>query len=276
MAVCKRCGEDVPRTNWSGLCEDCAHRAAVYRAHNASLDASTGFITKGLLGANVIIFVMMVVSGVSPMEPKGADILRWGAEFGPYTLGTQPWRLLACMFLHIGIIHLLFNMWCLWDLGRLAESLFGSRAFLMLYLASGVCGSYLSLLWNPMRLSAGASGAIFGIAGALIAGFKFGNLPVDQDQVRSTLRSVLIFTGYNLFFGLAGPINNMAHLGGLLGGAVIGFILTRFFPPHTERYSTGVTLTTVALAVALVGGYFGLRQLKADQLALGHAPVSEN
>jgi rhomboid protease GluP len=258
------------------MCADCEKQTAPYRQQAASVPremSDDGLITKGLVVANVLIFGMMVATGVSPIEPTGQDILKWGADFGPYTLGPQPWRLLASMFLHIGIIHLAFNMWCLWDLGRTAEMIFGKRAFLLTYLASGVCGTYLSLLWNPMRSSAGASGAIFGVAGMLIAAFKFGNLPIDPMRVRAMLRSVTIFAIFNLFFGLAGGINNMAHLGGLTSGFLIALLLTRFFPPRSESYARSFFLVFPVVAALLVGGFFGLRQLKANQLALGQGAM---
>ena len=260
------------------MCPACQKQTAPYREKYADLHhedkAAEGLITKGLVVLNVAVFVMMVLNGVSPVQPAPGELFRWGSEFGPYTLTTQPWRLLTCMFLHIGIIHLAFNMWCLWDLGQVAERIFGRAWFLVLYLASGVCGSYLSLLWNPMRNSAGASGAIFGICGALIAAFKFGHLGFDPTRVRGLLRSVSLFAIYNLLFGLAGGINNMAHLGGLIGGFLIGFVLTRLFPPYSTAYKASLYWLTPILAAALAGGYFGLRDLKADQLAIGQGLVA--
>jgi rhomboid protease GluP len=259
------------------MCADCEKQTAPYRQQQpvaVPRELSDGMITKGLVVANVIVFGMMLATGVSPIEPTTQDIMRWGADYGPLTLGPEPWRLFACMFLHIGIIHLAFNMWCLWDLGRTAEMIFGRRAFLATYLASGICGTYLSELWNPMRPSAGASGAIFGVAGMLIAAFKFGHLPIDAMRVRAMLRSVTIFAVYNLFFGLAGGINNMAHLGGLLGGFVIALVFTRFFPPHSERYRSAFFLVFPVVAALLVGGFFGLRSLKADRLAVGQAGLA--
>ena len=259
------------------MCPACEKQTAPYREKYADLHheaaSGEGMITKGLVILNVIIFGMMVLNGVSPTQPDGRDLFRWGSEFGPYTLGPQPWRLFTCMFLHIGILHLAFNMWCLWDLGQVAERIYGRAWFLFLYLASGICGSYLSLLWNPLRSSAGASGAIFGVCGALIAAFKFGSLAFDPTRVRAMLRSVTLFAIYNLVFGLIGGINNMAHLGGLIGGVAIGFLLTRLFPPHSEEYKRSFFWLTPLLTIALVGGYFGLRYLKASTIALGQGAL---
>ena len=260
------------------MCADCEKQTAPYREKYADLhheDAGAeGLVTKGLVVLNVLMFGAMVFNGVPPTQPSGADLFRWGSEFGPATLGAQPWRLVTCMFLHIGLIHLGFNMWCLWDLGQVAERIFGRAWFLALYLVSGICGSYVSLLWDPLRNSAGASGAIFGVAGALIAAFKFGHLAFDPTRVRAMLRSVTLFAIYNLLFGLAGGINNMAHLGGLVGGFTIGFLLTRMFPPYSETYERSFWWLTPILALGLVGAFFGLRNLKADQLALGQGALA--
>src|SRR5262249_41615144 len=107
-------------------------------------------------------------SGISWINPETENLLHWGANYGPDTLGGQYWRVITSCFLHIGIIHLLLNMWCLWSLGRLLERLVGPATTVGVYLVTGVGAALLSLSWDPMRVSAGASGAIFGIAGTLI------------------------------------------------------------------------------------------------------------
>src|SRR6059058_5001142 len=151
-------------------------------------------VTRFLVGLNLTVFVAMAVAGVSALDPSGEALLPWGANFGPRTLSGEPWRLLTSTFLHFGIIHLALNMWCLWALGTLAEPLFGWAAFLLLYLLSGLGGSVLSMLVHPMVVSAGASGAVFGVAGGVITfllrsdGLKF-SVPTK------TLGSVVGFVG---------------------------------------------------------------------------------
>ncbi|MBI2677245.1 MAG: rhomboid family intramembrane serine protease [Candidatus Koribacter versatilis] len=250
---------------------------APYRAQAAAIpsyEPQAPAVTVTLLALNIAYFMVMVLNGVSPSEPQGAQILRWGSDFGPLTLGPEPWRLVTCMFVHIGFIHLLVNMWSLWVLGSVGERLFGRSAFLLLYLSAGVTGEYLSLLWSPVRNSAGASGAIFGIAGALLVGFKFGNLGLHPAVVKQTLRSLALVVFYNLAFGLFGNLNNMAHLGGLAGGVAIGYAFTRFFPAGSQRYERAFLGVLAVVLVALVGGYFGLRQLKAAQLGYGQAQLA--
>ncbi len=149
------------------------------------------FITPILLGLNLLVFALMLFSGVSPWEPTGEELLGWGANFGPITVNYGWWRIFTCAFLHIGFLHLAFNMWCLWSLGSLAERLFGNWTFLMLYVLSGLGGSICSLLWNPTVISAGASGAIFGVAGGLITFWLLGRLSIPESVIKGDLKSLL-------------------------------------------------------------------------------------
>jgi rhomboid protease GluP len=188
-----------------------------------------------LVAINVAIFVAMVASGISWLDPETEQVLHWGADFGPKTLGGEYWRLITSMFLHFGIIHILANMWCLWSLGRLSERLLGSLTTAGLYLLTGVGASLLSLSWNPMRVSAGASGAIFGIAGALITVLYYGQLNLTKESVRSLLGYVVKFCLLNLLIGLGAHVDNMAHLGGMVTGLLIGFFLARTLSSAVEE-----------------------------------------
>ncbi|MFI5362543.1 MAG: rhomboid family intramembrane serine protease [Elusimicrobiota bacterium] len=179
--------------------------------------------TTALVWINVSALALMALTGVSPFSPTSADLLKWGGSIGPLSLGPQPWRLLVANYLHAGIIHLGFNMWCLWNLGWLAEKLFAPRTYLFIYTASGLAGSLASAWWHPMAVGVGASGAIFGLAGALISALYFGRLPIPKEALRGTLKSLASFAGYNLLFGAVVPgIDNMAHVGGFLTGLVLG------------------------------------------------------
>lgn len=214
-------------------------------------------VTTGLIGLNVLVFMVMVLKGVSPIHPTTQQMLDWGAQFGPFTFDGQWWRLFSSMFLHYGIVHLGLNMWCLWTWGLLAESLLGRWTYLAAYLATGIGADLLSLAWNPLRVSAGASGAIFGLAGILITSLYFARLAVPRDQLRGILRSVVVFAGLNLAIGLSMKIvDNMAHLGGLVTGLAIGLamapVLSRPKEQRTSRKLAVVVVTVVALAT---GGF---------------------
>jgi rhomboid protease GluP len=191
-------------------------------------------VTQAIFGINVAVFVAMLLAGVSMLDnPAGRDLVRWGANFGPLTASGQWWRLLTCVFVHGGLLHIAFNMWCLWDIGRLAESVYGHWTFTAVYLITGVAASLTSLIHNPAVLSVGASGAIFGIVGALIASFYLGEFSLPRAAISGTLRSLLIFAGYNLFFGaVVAHTDNAAHIGGLLMGLLLGALIARFAPEH--------------------------------------------
>jgi tetratricopeptide (TPR) repeat protein len=129
-------------------------------------------------------------------------------------------------------------MWCLWSLGRLAEKLLGPVSVLGTYLLTGVGASLLSLSWDPMRVSAGASGAIFGIAGVLITTLYYGKHNLPKESVTRLLGYVVRFSLLNLLFGLRGHVDNAAHLGGLVTGLLIGLFLARTFTSPEEERST--------------------------------------
>lgn len=183
-------------------------------------------LTTALTALNIAVFAAMVLTGVSITNPSSPDLIRWGANNGFLTLGGDYWRLVTANFLHIGIIHIAFNMWCLWSLGRLSERFFGRWQTAVLYLLAGVGGNLLSVAYSitrePGRISAGASAAIFGIAGAIIAGLKFGNLSVSQGERRSILSSMIFFVGFNFYLGFSAGTDNMAHLGGFASGLLMG------------------------------------------------------
>jgi len=163
------------------------------------------------------------------------QLWHWGANYGPFTIGGQWWRLLTCVFVHIGIIHIAFNMWCLWNLGKLAESVYGHWTFAAVYLITGIAASVTSLAWNPAGTSAGASGAIFGIAGALVASFYLGEFSMPKAAVSGLLRSVLVFVGYNLVFGaMSGHTDNAAHVGGLVSGLILGALIAKVAPQQDD------------------------------------------
>jgi rhomboid protease GluP len=215
-------------------------------------------VTTALIGLNVLVFIAMVLSGLSPIEPNVNQLLRWGANFGPLSLDGQPWRMLASNYVHIGIIHIALNMWCLWNLGFLAERIFDPWTYVLTYTACGIGGSLASLWIHPLGVGAGASGAIFGMAGALIAALYLGHLPVPKSAIQGTLKSLLTFAGYNLFFGAVAPgIDNSAHIGGLLMGLAIGALLSKHLtqPPEVRRQWRLYVFVGVALALFAAGAY---------------------
>lgn len=196
-------------------------------------------VTSAIIAGNVFVYLAMTLSGASPVDPQISDLVKWGANNGVQTLVSQPWRMWTSNYVHIGIVHISLNMWCLWSLGILAERVFDRWTYFLTYTCCGIAGSLASLGLHPTRFGAGASGAIFGLAGALISALYLGHLPVPPRALKSTLKSLVLFAGYNLFFGAVVPaIDNSAHLGGLVCGLILGAVLApHLTSPADERNS---------------------------------------
>ena len=181
------------------------------------------FITPILIYLNILMFIARVVNGVHILNPDGEALVRWGANFKPATLDGQWWRLLTNCFIHIGILHLLLNMYALTYIGALLEPYLGKSRFLAAYLLTGIAASIISLWWHDLTISAGASGAIFGMYGVFLA--MLTTDLIEKEARKSLLTSIGIFVGYNLLYGLKGGIDNAAHIGGLVSGFIAGYIL---------------------------------------------------
>ena len=208
-------------------------------------------VTPALIAANALMFVIATAVGGGLLVSDPAVMIRLGTDYTPLTLSGQWWRLLTSTFLHFGLLHVALNMWALYVNGLVAERIFGSVRYLAIYLVAGVTGSVASLLWHPIVNGAGASGAIFGVLGALLAFFllRKGGLPASV--VKAQRASAGVFVVYSLLGGVRyGGIDNAAHLGGLVGGFIMGLILAR--PLNTGRNSKQWTGQWAA-AIGLVG-----------------------
>ena len=158
---------------------------------------------------------------------------------------SQSWRLLAAMFVHIGLQHFVLNMVTLYFLGRIAEDLFGSKAFLALYILSGLMGNLFVMTFSPEVVAAGASTALFGIFGA-IASLRFiARSPYIQYLSQSYTSLILV----NILFSFMPGISLAGHLGGLVGGGILAFV----FPVYGERDSVKKTWRLGALLLYIAG-----------------------
>ncbi|MBP7962158.1 MAG: rhomboid family intramembrane serine protease [Caldilineaceae bacterium] len=199
-------------------------------------------ISRILIGVNLVVFLAMIgigylVFGVLDGTEDLRVLLLFGAKVNELIAAGQTWRLFTAMFLHIGVLHLLFNLYALYLFGPQVEGIFGHRRFTVIYVVGGLFGSLASYAFVD-NLSAGASGAIFGLVGALSVYYlryrdQFGA------QARAVLQNMAMIVVVNFIFGLSSPgIDNWGHLGGLLGGAVVAWgLIPRYLPPAPVAFT---------------------------------------
>lgn len=191
------------------------------------------FITPILIYINIGIFLIMAFAGFGFISFNAQDLIDWGGNYRPVTTNGQWWRLLTNTLLHGGLMHVLTNMYGLLFVGIFLEPLLGRKKYLIIYLSTGVLASCASLWWYDATVSVGASGAIFGLYGLFLALLLTKVFPADFGK--AFLASTLVFIGYNLLMGLAGGIDNAAHIGGLVSGFIIGLYLYPTLKRLTEN-----------------------------------------
>ena len=186
-----------------------------------------------LIAINLILWIATEFTGDSE-DPK--TLIEFGALFGPLIAIGEYWRLFAAMFLHVGLMHLLFNVFALFVFGRIVERVFGHIKFITIYILAGLTGSIASFSFNPISIGAGASGAIFGILGALVAYFSM-NRKRHGAMGRQSLTGLVVISSINLLLGFITPgIDNWAHIGGLATGFLIGSVLTPKYESVNEPF----------------------------------------
>ncbi|MBU2862617.1 rhomboid family intramembrane serine protease [Reinekea forsetii] len=181
-----------------------------------------GYIaTPIILILNCAIFLALVVVSRSLDAFHPITLLKFGANYSKLVEAGQVWRLVSSIFLHLGLMHLLFNSVSLVILGRFIEPLVGSGLFIAIYLLTGIAGSTASYFFNQGVLSAGASGAIFGLFGVFIA-VLLGKL-IQPELSKVWGKNIAMILGINLLMGLFLPVDNAAHIGGLVSGIALGY-----------------------------------------------------
>ena len=210
-------------------------------------------VTLALVALNSAVFIIAAFLGAGVLAPNSEVLIRLGSDYTPLTASGQWWRLLTSIFLHFGLFHVGLNMWALYTQGQLAERIYGSVRFLFIYIVAGLAGSVASYLWHPIVNGAGASGAIFGVLGALLAFFIRSRGDVPLSVVKTQRNSALAFIIYSLLNGArVQGIDNAAHLGGLVAGMTVGFLLTRrLTSEQNRRESASRWIPAGALVVSL-------------------------
>jgi rhomboid protease GluP len=186
-------------------------------------------VTQWLIGINLLVFLAMLASGAGLWHSSNAVQLAWGANFGPATQDGEWWRLGSALFLHFGALHLVMNMWALWDGGQLVERMYGHLRFAAIYFISGISGNLLSLVsHHGQAISGGASGAIFGVYGALLVCLWRERRLLQPREFRWLFWGASGFAALTIVLGLLIPgIDNAAHIGGFLTGLLGGVVLAQ-------------------------------------------------
>lgn len=223
------------------------------------LQIRTNFqVTYVILAVNMLIWIIMELVGGST---NGIVLLRFGALYKNYVFSGEIWRMVSCAFLHIGILHLIVNSYTLLQLGNFVEKFFGPKKLIATYVLTAITSSLLSLAFSD-SISAGASGALFGLTGLLLGNawakkaYTF-ELPIDEYQL-------IPFVIFNLYIGFMIPqIDNWAHIGGLIGGIVLGYILdpALSFDPSSFKRIAPEVLGKLSLLVLIVSAIFWIANI---------------
>lgn len=231
---------------------------------------SPPYVTRFMLAANVVVFVITVIYGYLTYGTiNGSEDPRvlffFGAKINQLVAAGEVWRLFTAMFLHNGVLHLLFNLYAINALGPLVESYFGHYRFAAIYLIGGLFGSLASYAFSPAP-SVGASGAVFALAGSITVYFikyreNYGA------RGRAILNNMFLVIVINLVFGLSqSGIDNWGHMGGLVGGALVTYgVLPQYQHPKVVSFGTNVMeevprqlLNVGWILVCLALWYYGL------------------
>jgi len=269
--VCRGLIEASVRT-----CPLCGREAVpAARVASASLTETGSFFSLTILTINIVLFVLMSIvevrnggTGEAFIKSASNGVLNdFGALVPSLVREGQWWRLVTFNFLHIGLMHLMFNGLALFTIGPLAEGIFGSQKFVFAYVGTGTVSAFVSYLFLPAE-SAGASGAIFGLFGLLaMYGYKLGG-----SLGRDLMRRMLIWAGIGILFGFFMQANNHAHVGGLLAGAALGFVLPPDAPSTVKSAASWnaaaiACVGIVAISFAMAGRVYGSEQQKGNQRA---------
>ena len=236
-------------------------------------------VTKLLITVNLLVFAAMLVGGAGLWHSSNSVQLAWGANFGPATQDGEWWRLGTALFLHFGAVHLTLNLWALWDAGQLVERMYGHGRFACIYFASGLTGNLLSLVAHRgLAISGGASGAIFGLFGALLIFLWRERHNLHPKEFRWFFWGAAGFALASLVFGLLiTGIDNAAHIGGFFSGILGGIILAQ--PAgRTERRFRHIRLfagAAFALAIVILVNQVPVRTYRWSEEMLARKEIGE-
>lgn len=196
---------------------------AVIHSEYKKKNKTWSLVTNVLIGINIGVYILTAILSGNIINSNLGVLVFLGAKVNSLILNGEFYRLITCMFLHGGIMHLAFNMYALYSLGPLVENIYGRKKFIAIYFIAGFLSSIMSLLFS-VEVSIGASGAIFGLLGAaLVFGYK------NKNSIgKEFMTNIFFVIAINLFMGFSIPnVDNFGHLGGLIGGILSSMIISR-------------------------------------------------
>ncbi|MEK6302516.1 MAG: rhomboid family intramembrane serine protease [Acidobacteriota bacterium] len=282
--ACQQCGTPTPAS--SAVCTHCgagspeataAEAATEYRFFRAVFTRSNQF-TMILVGMNLGVFLLeWLAGGMGAMSADHAVLIAFGAKQNALIAEQhQYWRLITCVFLHIGFIHLLMNNYALWIVGRDIEQIYGSARFLILYVVTGVMASISSFYFSPNAVSAGASGAIFGLFGVMATfAFKY-RKEIPAALSKDIRRRLLPIIAINLMFGFSarGIVDNAAHVGGLIAGVALALVIPFKHPEERETPLIWRALQVVCIVAVMASFVAVFRSYSGPRLTFSNLASS--
>lgn len=232
-------------------------------------------ITFFLIAIMVLAFVAMVIRGVDAFDPLVEDIIKWGGSLKYNVTGGEWWRLITATFVHIGIYPLLANIFGIYFVGLMVESILGKLKFLIAFICCGVLASLISMLWVADGVTAGASGAIFGMYGVLLA-FSTTKY-VNKKFSTIWLAGIAIYAVFNIYMGFKGGTDNAENLGGFAAGILIGYLFYFYhFKKNVARAGGSRISIEVLLLTALLVFAYNKKYGKDDSLQFEKAVMKLN
>jgi membrane associated rhomboid family serine protease len=265
--ACSSCGRPIcpdcmTPTPVGMRCPECARDRTKVKTLRSRPTAPS--VTQALIGLNVLVFIAETATGAPLGGGGGGTVWNHGALFGPALTGSNPfpfytgtheyWRLLTAGFLHDGLLHILFNMVFLFFMGTMLEPAIGRLNFAIVYFVSLLAGSFGALLFQPDSPTIGASGACFGVLGALIVVAYYRGISIWQSGLGLTLVINIVFS-----LSISG-ISIGGHLGGVVGGAICGYLIVqlgerRRMPAAAIAGCLAVAAISAVAAVVVAGGH---------------------
>ena len=271
LVMCQNCRALVDPSE--STCPMCGNESVPERRAAAASMESTGFTSKLILAINVILFIVMGAVGVrsgggaeSFLQSASPQVLSdFGMLIPQYVWDGQWWRLVTANFLHIGLMHLMFNSFALFQVGPLVEEVFGEQKFISAYVFTGVMGFTACLFLNWP--GAGASASLYGLIGLMAAyGYRLGGT-----FGKALMKQMLIWAAVGTVFALIVGANHVAHAGGFVSGGVLGFLITGDAPTTASAYKRWNALAVVSILLVVgsfvfVGIKYGASQRRSDNV----------